>query len=282
MTGNLEGCWGLPLGLLAWLQGDLACQGLGTDPAEATSVLRPRGGGSEAVPPGVAAAGQQRASVPRVTPSCPQAASSSMRTPVLQLVPSPDPAVDRGRVLRLPGGAAAPRAGRGRASGQFARPPRGWHTAAPRPWPLSLFSKKGEEFVGSGGGVIYRGRRKSPKSQGLTQRRRLRPGTGPPSARAGGPRDEGCTCGIQGGCPEEGTAEPARGCAGPRGPPGGHGTGLGTGGPAQQPAVYSRPGVQVAALTHGPSPGHGSKIYFANPGPEQRSFSGKAKYCQAR
>lgn len=30
--------------------------------------------------------------------------------------------------------------------------PRGWHTAAWRPWPQSLFSKKGEEFVGSDGG----------------------------------------------------------------------------------------------------------------------------------
>lgn len=57
--------------------------------------------------------------------------------------------------------------------------PRGWHTAAWRPWPQSLFSKKGEEFVGSDGGVIYRERRKSPKSQGLTQRRQSDRALGP-------------------------------------------------------------------------------------------------------
>lgn len=170
VTATIVGCWGRHLGFITWLQGE----------ASVLYLLRPPGGVREAGSPGVAVVGQQRASVPRVTPSRP---SSSMRRLSFQRLSQARFCLEhRGRVpWRLALGGAGPLG----SSPTAGRLPRGWHTAAWRPWPLSLFSKKGEEFVGSGGGLFI-------EDAGNPQRTRASP-SGGGYDRALGPFPTGST-----------------------------------------------------------------------------------------
>lgn len=101
VTATIVGCWGRHLGFIAWLQGE----------ASVLYLLRPPGGVREAGSPGVAVVGQQRASVPRVTPSRP---SSSMRRLSFQRLSQARFCLEQGK------GPLAPRPGWGRTSGQLA------------------------------------------------------------------------------------------------------------------------------------------------------------------